>query len=167
MIEIATPSDFDTIAALNVTAYEQFALHLKEESWAVMQQNLSNISERARVAEFLVYRDSGKVVGSVAYCPPGRGNPSVFQPNMASVLLLAVHPRHRGKGLGRKLTESCIARAKQDGAATIGLFTSELMVPAQCLYKDLGFQMESELPPRYGIRYFRFVLPLAVKRVDS
>lgn len=163
MIEIATTSDFEAIAALNVAAYEQFALHLAEESWAVMQQNLSNISERARVAEFLVYRDAGTIVASVAYCPAGRGDPSVFQPDMASVLLLAVHPRHRGQGLARKLTESCIARAKQDGATAIGLFTSELMVPAQNLYKNLGFQLESELPPRHGIRYFRFVLPLAVK----
>jgi ribosomal protein S18 acetylase RimI-like enzyme len=86
---------------------------------------------------------------------------------MALVLLLAVHPMHRGKGLARKLTEACITRAKQDGAASIGLFTSEIMVAAQHLYKDLGFQLDSELPLRHGIRYFRFVLPLAVNTVSS
>jgi len=167
VIEAATTSDFAAIAALNVAAYEQFAPHLKEGAWIVMQQNLSNISERARSAEFFVCREAGTVVGSVAYCPAGRGDPSVFQPDMASVLLLAVHPEHCGKGLARKLTEACIARARQDGAAAIGLFTSELMVPAQHLYRDLGFQLESELPPRHGVRYFRFILPLAVKGVDG
>ncbi len=56
---------------------------------------------------------------------------------------------------------ACIARAREDNANAIGLFTSELMQPAHHVYRALGFRLESELPARYGIRYFRFVLPFA------
>ncbi len=62
MIKIATTSDFAEISALNVAAYEQFAPYLKEGAWAVMQQNLSNISERARTVEFLVCREAGNLL---------------------------------------------------------------------------------------------------------
>lgn len=160
MIEPAKVSDFQAIAALNVAAYEQFSSHLADGAWSVMRQNVSNIAERAKSSEFLVYREGGAIVASVAYGPAGCGDPAIFRPGMASVLLLAVHPQHRGKGLAKALTQACIVKAKQDGASSIGLFTGEIMASAHRLYKGLGFVLESELPPRYGIRYFRFVLPL-------
>lgn len=163
MIEPATPNDFAEIAGLNTVAYEEFAPSLAPGSWEVMKQNLQNIAERAKTAQFLVEREAGAVIGSVAYGAPGRGDPKIFAPGMAAVLLLAVHPRHRGKGLAKALTEACIAMAKRDNAASIGLFTSELMQAAQHLYRSLGFELETELPRRHGVRYFRYVLPL----VDS
>lgn len=160
MLEMATSQDFVAIAELNIAAYTEFAAFLQPEAWKAMQQNLQNIAERAAVAEFMVWRSGSNIIGSVAYCPAGKGNPEIFQPDMASLLLLAVHPHHRGKGIAKALAETCIARARQDNASAIGLFTSELMQPAQHLYRSLGFQQASELPTRYGLRYFRFILPL-------
>ena len=160
MVEPATNEDFDAIADLNVVAFAQFEPSLDPTSWLDMLKNLRNVDERARTTEFFVCRDGGEIVGSVGYCPAGKSNPNIFRPDMASVVLLVVHPQHRGKGLGKALTAACIARAHQDNAGAIGLFTSELMQPAHNVYRKLGFQLESELPPRYGIRYFRFVLPL-------
>lgn len=160
MIEEASHSDFSAIAALNVAAYEEFAPSLPSGAWELMQKNLQNVAERAKTSHFLICRVDDAVVGSVAYCPAGNGDPSVFTPNMASVLLLAVHPQHRGKGLAKALIAACITRAKDERARAIGLFTSELMLTAQRIYKSLGFQLESELPMRHGIRYFRYVLLL-------
>jgi ribosomal protein S18 acetylase RimI-like enzyme len=161
VIEIATSRDFEAIAELNVAAYSEFASRLPAGSWEVMQKNLRNIAERAEAAEFIVHRSSNDIIGSVAYCPSGKGDPTIFRPDMASLLLLAVHPEHRGKGIAKALTVACISKAINDRASSIGLFTSELMQPAQHIYRDLGFQQESELPRRYGVRYFRFVLSLA------
>jgi ribosomal protein S18 acetylase RimI-like enzyme len=161
VIESALPGDFAAIAALNTAAYEEFSSSLATGAWEVMKKNLRNIAGRAERAEFLIVRDGGDIVGSVAYGPPGKGDPEIFAPNMAAILLLSVHPAHRGKGIARALTEACIARARRDKAVSVGLFTSELMQAAQHVYQSLGFVMESELPPRYGIRYFRYVLPLA------
>jgi predicted N-acetyltransferase YhbS len=92
-----------------------------------MQKNLRNIAERAEAAEFMVCRSGNDIIGSVAYCPAGKGDPSIFKPDMASLLLLAVHPQHQGEGIAKALTVECISRARTDRASSIGLFTSELM----------------------------------------
>ncbi|HKV99882.1 MAG TPA: GNAT family N-acetyltransferase [Vicinamibacterales bacterium] len=164
MIETATREDFEAIAALNVAAYAEFVSGIEPGSWDTMQKNLRNIAERARASEFLVYRAGGEIVGSVAYCPAGRGDPAMFAPQMAAILLLAVHPAHRGRGIARALTRACIDRARRDRAQAIALFTSDMMQSAQHLYRTLGFREEFELPPRYGVRYVRFVLPLPVEQ---
>jgi len=160
LIAIATRNDFDAIADLNVAAYAEFAQHLRPGAWQAMQKNLRSIAERAEVSEFMVCRFANDIVGSVAYCPAGKGDPTIFKPDMASILLLAVNPLHRGKGIAKALTAACISRARNDNADSIGLFTSELMQSAQHIYLSLGFQLEMELPMRHGIRYFLFVLPL-------
>jgi ribosomal protein S18 acetylase RimI-like enzyme len=167
LIQIATRNDFDAIADLNVSAYAEFASRLRPGSWETMQQNLRNVAERAEIAEFMVCRSGNDIVGSVAYCPAGKGDPTLFKPDMASILLLAVSPMHRGKGIAKALTVECISRARGDKANSIGLFTSELMQSAQHIYRRLGFQQEAELPMRHGIRYFLFVLPLAGPHSDN
>ncbi|AZB73325.2 GNAT family N-acetyltransferase [Synechococcus elongatus] len=161
MIEIARKDDLAAIAALTVKAYEEFAPKLACGAWEIMQKNLQNIEEKSKTAEFLIYRLNDRIVGSVAYCPAGKSDPGIFESNMASLLLLAVCPESRGKGIAKVLTKACIERARRDGATAIALFTSELMQSAQLLYRDLGFVLDIELPRRYGVRYFRFVLKFA------
>jgi ribosomal protein S18 acetylase RimI-like enzyme len=160
-IEKATNDDFEAIGDLNASAYAEFSSRLQRGSWEVMQKNLRNVAQRAQVAEFMVCRSGNAIVGSVAYCPAGKGDPAIFEPDMASILLLAVAPGERGKGIAKDLTLACIAKARQDEANSVGLYTSELMQSAQRLYRALGFQQDLELPMRYGVRYFRFVLSLA------
>jgi ribosomal protein S18 acetylase RimI-like enzyme len=161
MIEIATPADFAPIGELNVLAYAQFAPFIGRAGWERMQASLRDVASRAERGEFLLVRDGSGLLGSVAYCPPGRADPAIFSSSMAAILLLAVHPDARGQGLGRQLMEACLARASSDGAAAVSLFTSDLMQDAQRLYRHLGFVRDGELAPRYGVRYFRMTLPLA------
>ena len=125
-----------------------------------MQKNLRNVQGRAEKSQFLVVRDGIQLIGSVAYCPPGNGDPEFFEPHWAGLLLLAVDPAHRGKGIVRELASACVSMVRRDGAQSIALFTSELMYAAQRLYQSLGFQLGSALPKRLGARNFRHVLPL-------
>lgn len=159
-IETASEKDFPAIAELNVCAYAEFAERFAPGGWEIMQKNLRAIAEKAKSAQFLIYRCGSEICGSVAYCPAGNGDPRIFKTDMAAILLLAVHPKQRGKGIARALIETCISRAKGDQANSIGLFTNEFMQPAQHLYRSFGFEQEDELPMRYGVRYFRFVLAL-------
>ena len=99
-------------------------------------------------------------MGSVGYCPAGKGKSEIFPQDWATVLVLAVAPAHRGRGIARALVSACIACARDDSAQVIGLFTSELMTDAQQLYESLGFHREHELPPRLGLRYWRYKLDL-------
>lgn len=130
MIEIATSRDFEAIADLNVAAYAEFASCPPSGSWEVMQKNLRNIAERAETAKFMVYRSGNDIIGSVAYCPSGKGDLAIFSLDIASILLLSVHPENRGKGIAKALTAACISEAINDKASSIGLFTSELMQSA-------------------------------------
>lgn len=123
-----------------------------------MQENLRNIQARAEKSQFLIVRDGIQLIGSVAYCPSGSADPAIFKSEWAALLLLAVDPARRGEGIARELALACVSMARRDGAQAIGLFTSELMHAAQRLYRSLGFQLESELPMRLGVRYFRYML---------
>lgn len=159
-VEHATREDLDAIAELNVAAYEEFSHHMTSDGWLSMKGAVESVETRFDTARFLVIRGANELLGSVAYCPAGNGNPAIFPPDWAAVLLLAVSPEGRGQGIGKRLTGACIDMARRDGASVIGLFTSELMTQAQRLYESLGFVRESELPPRNGLRYFRYKLSL-------
>lgn len=49
-------------------------------------------------------------------------------------------------------------RARRDGAGVLGLHTSELMTVARRMYGSMGFRVERELPPNYGLRYWLYTL---------
>lgn len=161
MVSVAHASDFDAIAALNCEAYREFADHMSPDGWRTMETSVRTVEARAQSTRFLVRRDQGTIVGSVGYCPAGKGDPTIFPSDWAAVLLLAVSPTHRGRGIARELVSACIQCARNDAAQVIGLFTSELMTAAQQLYESLGFRREREQPSRYGLRYWRYKLQLA------
>ena len=160
MVETATPADYPAIAEVNLRAYFEYSSKLPPGSWEIMLPNLVNVVERAQKSQFYVVREDTRLVASAAYCPAGSGDSTVFRDNEASVLLLAVEPGARGRGLAKALVSSCVERARLDGAASIGLFTNELMQAAQQVYRLAGFRQEAELPTRHGIRFFRFALSL-------
>jgi ribosomal protein S18 acetylase RimI-like enzyme len=160
VVNLATAGDFDAIADLNVEAYREFAGRMSPDGWSGMEASLRAIDARAQSVQFLVMRDHGAIVGSVGYCPAGKGNPEIFPPDWAAVLLLAVSPAHRGRGVARTLVSACLQCARVDAAKVIGLYTSELMTAAQQLYESFGFHRESELPSRHSLRYWRYKLQL-------
>jgi ribosomal protein S18 acetylase RimI-like enzyme len=159
IVQRATSEDFAEIAALNVAAYKEFALLLGESDWAVMRGKLTDIDAVACHGEFWIVREEDEIVGSVAYCPPGKTDP-LIPADWAAILLLAVRPSARRRGLARELVLACQRRAQEDQAGVIGLFTSQVMVAAQQLYERLGFRREADLPRRYGLRYWRYKLEL-------
>jgi predicted N-acetyltransferase YhbS len=165
MVSLAQASDFEAIADLNVEAYREFASRMSPDGWRGMEASLRAVEPRAQSARFLVMRDHGAIVGSVGYCPAGKGNPEIFPPDWAALLLLAVASTHRGHGIARELVSACIQCARDDAAQVIGLFTSELMTAARQLYESFGFCCESELPSKFGHRYWRYKLPLAAPMI--
>lgn len=158
--KIAEKRHFKEIAALNIAAYSEFAHNLTAEAWAQMRSNLSAIDRVTQRAEFLIISIDGNLAGSVAYCPPGKSSDPI-PPDWASILLLAVSPDYRGRGIARSLVRDCISRARLDTAQTLGLFTSELMTAAQHIYLSEGFDEDCEIPLRLGWRYWRYRLDLA------
>ena len=158
-VSAATPADRAEIAALNVAAYEEFRPACGEEAWARMRTALEAVDPLAASAELLVVRDGGRILGSVAYLPAGRTAPPLPR-EWASVRMLAVAPHARGRGVAAALMCACIARARTEGAAVLGLYTTEMMDAARALYARLGFVEDAVLPPRHGQPCSRYRLDL-------
>jgi ribosomal protein S18 acetylase RimI-like enzyme len=159
-IREASTQDFAVITSLSIRAYQEYSQALTPEHWHTMQTGLSGIAKHAQQAKPLVAELEGKLIGSVVYYAPGTSNSQIFQPEWASLRLLAVSPEHRGRGIGKLLSQKCINRAKTDKADVIGLHTSELMTKARRMYEKLGFRQDIELPRRLGVRYWRYILDL-------
>ena len=62
---------------------------------------------------------------------------------------VAVHPAHRGKGLGRALLELAESEARKAGFDSIYLFTHEGLVESRALYERIGY-VEYERRPLEG-----------------
>ena len=161
IIRNAVVGDFDNVALLAVEAYCQYSRFLTIENWNTMQKNLSNVSAIAQQGQSIVARCKGELVGSVVYFSPGTSNSRLFQPEWASIRMLAVSPRYQRQGIGQKLSKECIERARIDRAEVIALHTSELMTGARRMYEKLGFETDVELPRSLGIRYWRYLLKLS------
>ena len=104
------------------------------------EQTLRDVAARARDAVVLVaVDDDGTILGGVTYVP-GRGPLAELERDGdAGIRMLAVSPAAHRRGVGGRLVEACITRARADGRSRIVLHTAASMTAAQALYVRFGF----------------------------
>ena len=61
--------------------------------------------------------------------------------NELQITIVAVHPDHRNKGLGKLVLSSLISKAQASGIKTATLEVKESNEPAKQMYKSLGFRI--------------------------
>ncbi|MFL6010399.1 MAG: GNAT family N-acetyltransferase [Gaiellaceae bacterium] len=96
--------------------------------------------------------DGDRVVGSVAMRELGDG--------AAELKRMYLRPDARGQGLGKRLLVTALDWAREQGARTVRLDTSERMVAAQRLYEANGFTRVEGDAPRQGQCRLLYELPL-------
>ncbi|MBY0323761.1 MAG: GNAT family N-acetyltransferase [Reyranella sp.] len=155
-IEHLTAADHAAVGCLLREAYADYAERIGLDAWKRLGDGLAQAAGQLRDAEIAGVRGTAGLDAVVFYFPPGKSDEKIFPREWASLRLLGVARSARGRGLSRQLTEWCIARARQQGAAEIGLHTSEAMTTARGLYERMGFVVDGDLPMNFGLRYWRF-----------
>jgi GNAT superfamily N-acetyltransferase len=82
--------------------------------------------------------DAGRIGGRQQVEDAGSGT--------AQLRILLVHPRARGRGLGARLVDECLAFTRRAGYARVKLWTSHPLAAARRIYLSRGFTLVQEEP---------------------
>jgi ribosomal protein S18 acetylase RimI-like enzyme len=144
-------SDAEELNRIAVAAFSQF--QDSYEDWPAMRAIVSKASVLSDTGEVVIAESDGRLVGSVTYVGPNVAKAPFFDPAWPVIRMLVVDPDCRGKGVGRALTNECIARAQRDRAPVIALHTSPIMTVALPMYLRMGFAKVLDAPPLFGVPY--------------
>lgn len=133
--EAAYRSDFRDLNLAWVAKY--FTVEAKDH------EQLENPEERIidRGGVILLAQEArGAIIGCVSLIP--------YKPGVLELAKMAVHESAQGCGVGRKLIEAAIDKARLLGAQTIYLESNSVLGPALRLYERAGFKhLPSEQRP--------------------
>ena len=149
-------ADAEDVNRIAVAAFDQFRDHYGD--WPAMlagQSRTADLSASGEVivAELQITGLRDKFAGAVAYFGPNSQKAAFFDQRWPIIRMLVVDPAFRGKGIGRALSDECIARAKRDGSPIIALHTSPIMSVALPMYLKMGFVKAYDAPPIFGVAY--------------
>jgi ribosomal protein S18 acetylase RimI-like enzyme len=153
-------ADTARVSAVALAAFDEFKCHYTD--WRALAGILGDLSGLIANGEIIVAELQERIAGAVAYIPPGRPKASYFPSEWPVVRMLVVDPACRGHGVGRALTQECIARARRDRSPVIALHTSPIMTVALPLYLRMGFEWIRDAPPIFGVPYGVYL-----KRLDA
>ena len=145
------PADRERVDSLVRAAWQELAIVMP--GWSALEGRLGALTEKAAESEVIVAELEGELVGAAGYVGAHRPKPDFFDPAWPIVRLMSVSPAQRGKGIGYRLLEECMVRARRDGASQLALHTTPLMAAGQQLYIRSGFAQVRQLPDMYGVPY--------------
>ena len=149
---VGNTTDLEQVKNLTWLAYSQFKNILSEENILAWKNNMTDENTYEKLFETavcFVSEHENKIIGSAFLIP--HGNPfKWFDAECSYIRLVAVHPDFEGNGIGKKLTEMCINRAKETGEIIIALHTSEFQNAARHIYESMGFEKIKDLEVMFG-----------------
>ena len=135
-------ADREIIQSVTLSAYKQYAAFMLE-SWKYYRENILVTLADVKPAEQIVAETDHGIVGTVLLYPTGAQlhgpDGTIVSLEVPEVRLLAVMPTARGQGIGVALMQECMRRARQSGAAALGLHTTDMMSVAMRMYEQMGF----------------------------
>jgi GNAT superfamily N-acetyltransferase len=137
-IREAREDEYEPAGELCVVTYAAFG-----EIDVSYLDEMRDVAGRAEVVPVLVAAEpDGTLLGTVTYVPgPGPFAESERE-GEAGFRMLAVAPWAQGRGVGRRLVEACIERARADARHAIAILTTPSMTVAHRLYESMGFKRD-------------------------
>lgn len=168
-IRPARPEELASVGRLAAESYAQLPGMPGPDEQPGYYAMLRDAAGRARnpaITVLAAVDGDGEPVGCVDFIADmaayGAAGPARELPDAAGIRLLAVRPDRRGGGLGKALTQACIARAEALGRQAVILHTTRAMQTAWAMYERLGFARCPELDFQQGrLEVFGFRLPLS------
>lgn len=164
-IRDVAPAEAEALGALLVRAYSQlegFPGPQEQPAYYDMLSNVARFAERPGTRVLVALGEEGRLAGGVVYfgdmASYGAGGEAMRLPHTSGIRLLGVDPARRGSGVGKALTEACIALARERGHRQVVLHTTRPMQVAWGMYERLGFVRSTELDflqqdlPVFGFR---------------
>lgn len=133
---------------LGWVVHRQAVLYAREYGWdwtyeALISKILGEFAanfDPSKEDGWIAERD-GQIVGSIFLM---EGD----DPSVAKLRLLYVEPSARGSGIGRRLVDTCIERARQLRYRRLTLWTNDVLTAARRIYETSGFRLTKEYPHR-------------------
>jgi predicted N-acetyltransferase YhbS len=139
-IRHAAPDEISKIEAVCVAAYSEYRSEVPLSVFESYIDDLQRLSDHWHEAEVLVAEVGGRIAGSVQFYADASTEGLGLPQGWSGFRRLAVHPRQRGRGLGRSLTQACIDSARRRHAPTVGIHTASFMRAARRIYERMGFR---------------------------
>jgi ribosomal protein S18 acetylase RimI-like enzyme len=133
-----------------------------DAAWIGYFDRLGDARGRAERAVVLAAVEGEVVVGTATLELERTLEDAELPAHEARLRMLAVAPEWRGRGVGRKLVEACLERARAAGKTEMRLHTMDVMVPAAALYRSFGFERDtdSDFTPAPGVTALAYRLRL-------
>ena len=133
-IREARPDEYEAAGEVCALAYAAFG-----EIDVTYLDEVRDVAERARAIPVLVaVQPDGTLLGTVTYVPGPGPFAETELADEAGFRMLAVAPWAQGRGVGRRLVEACVERARGDGRTAIAILTAPSMQIAQRMYESMS-----------------------------
>ena len=160
---VGTKNDLHSIMALAMQSWKRYKNDLTEENWVRLNEILTSPTvfvELLNSSYPILCETTDKQIVGMAFLVPS-GNPTeIYQNNWSYIRFVSVHPSFGGQGIGKTLTNKCIAYAKSKKEKIVALHTSEMMQNAIVIYEKLGFKVLRPLAPSLGKKYWLYILEI-------
>ena len=146
---------------LNKIAVESF-LEFKDHysNWSHIKNSVGSLASLKDKADILIAEENSEIVGGVALVSPGNDNNINIKPHWATIRVLVVSPSHRGKGIAKALTSTCLTIASNKNYSSVALYTSNIMKVALSMYLKLGFKHIKNIGLICGVEYNLYKLKI-------
>ena len=148
----AKPVDYKLIGELMVQVYSSLDGFPKPDEmprYYDFLKNVGDLTQKPQTELFAAYTSEGEVLGAVVFFGDmqyySSGGRAMKEKNAAGFRLLAVSPDARGLGLGKKLSQKCIDRARELYIDHMVIHTTKAMLNAWAMYENMGFTRAEDL----------------------
>ncbi|WP_051944906.1 GNAT family N-acetyltransferase [Streptacidiphilus rugosus] len=163
IVRPALPSEYDAAGHLVAEAFIADGHTERDGDYAKL---LRDPRDRAVKAELLVAveEESGTVLGSVTFAPPGSpyADLAVDREGEFRMLAVSTDAAARGRGVGELMVRAVIARSRELGLPRIVMSSQQRMRHAHRIYERLGFVRtpDRDWSPIPGVDLFTYALEL-------